>query len=148
MRVLVDHRVCGISIEQVDQCIGRHPTLQSIWNLDSVKRYAWKMYTQLSSWCACVNTINQLHQQSKGEYQRNAHAAVGSTQCRSLCTLPHYSVQWAIRNPLVHCLIARGSGQCKDFTKHVWSLGKISCAAACCGMLLPAHVGTYASVGN
>ena len=35
-----------------------------------------------------------------------------------------------------------------DTTKHVRSLGKISCAAARCGMLLPAHVGTYASVGN
>ena len=42
--------------------------------------------------------------------------------------------------------------------KHVRSLAKISCAAACCGMLwhaaaccgmlLPAHVGTCASVGN
>ena len=33
-------------------------------------------------------------------------------------------------------------------SKHVRSLGKIFCAAACCSMLLPAHVGTYASVGN
>ena len=32
-------------------------------------------------------------------------------------------------------------------TKLVRSLGKISCAAACCGMLLPAHVGTYTSMG-
>ena len=31
--------------------------------------------------------------------------------------------------------------------KLVRSLGKISCAAACCGMLLPAHVGTYTSMG-
>ena len=28
-------------------------------------------------------------------------------------------------------------------SKLVRSLGKISCAVACCGMLLPAHVGTY-----
>ena len=36
----------------------------------------------------------------------------------------------------------------KPRPKLVRSLGKISCAAACCGMLLPAHVGTYASVEN
>ena len=36
----------------------------------------------------------------------------------------------------------------KVATKLVRSLGKISCAAACCGMLQPALVGTYASVSS
>ena len=45
-------------------------------------------------------------------------------------------------------LSSAGGNRFRATLKHVWSLGKISRAAACCGMLLPAHVGTYASVGN
>ena len=44
-------------------------------------------------------------------------------------------------------LIPCWPSHCVPATKLVRSLGKISCAAACCGMLRPAHVGTYTSMG-